>query len=109
MTKTEVESLTRPELRSAAKKAGIKYGKMSLLQIREALVASKPAKVVEKTKKQKGVARPGSKMLAAIELVQKHPDWERKQMIVAFIEKIGLTEKGAPTYYQLVKKKLNTK
>jgi hypothetical protein len=109
MTKSEVEALNRSELRSAAKKAGIKYGKLSLLQLREALVAHNPSKVVVKTKKEKGVARPGSKMLLAIQLVEKHPDWARKVAIQAFQDKIGLTKAGSATYWQLVNKKLNTK
>lgn len=41
MNKTEVESLNPSELRAAAKKAGIKYGKMSLLRMRTALVDTK--------------------------------------------------------------------
>ncbi len=104
---TKIADMNRVELRAAAKAAGIKYGKLSLMQIREELekVGTKVTKPV--TKKDKGPARSGSKMLAAIELVQKHSDWSRKQILTAFVEKIGLTEKGAPTYFQLVKKKLN--
>lgn len=106
MTKTEVESLNRAELRAAAKKAGIKYGKMSLMQVREALFFLKPTKVVEKTKKKDGSARDGSKMALAIAIFQKSPNAVRKDVIAKFISEAGLTKAGSSTYFQLIKKKL---
>lgn len=108
MTKFTVESVEkmgRNDLRAAAKSVGIKYGKLSLMQIREQLVNSKPAKA-EKSKKDNGPARAGSKMLLAIEIMKKNPNQPRKVVIGKFIDEAKLTKAGASTYYQLCLKKL---
>jgi len=62
--------------------------------------------VVEKTKKDKGPARAGSKMLAAMEVYKKNPNSVRKDVIAKFMADVGLTKAGSSTYYQLIKKKL---
>jgi len=88
-------------------KAGIKYGKMSLMQIREALIAGKPTKWRDAAKG-KNQARPGSKMEAAIKIVADNPNLPRKAIIARFIDDAGLTKAGANTYYQLVHKKIGS-
>lgn len=105
---SDFEKMDRNQLRAAAKAVGIKYGKMSLLQIREALAAHKPAKPSKAAKKETKVRkeRTGTKMEAAIALVEKHPDWDRKKIIAAFIDTVGLTKAGSNTYYTLVMKKV---
>lgn len=49
---------------------------------------------------------PPSKMSVATELYTKHKAEGRKVVLVAFIEKAGLTKAGANTYYANLKKKL---
>jgi hypothetical protein len=101
-----IAEMSRQELRTAAKAAGIKYGKMSLMQIREALKDAKPVKKAgPKVRKQ----REGTKMEAAMAVMEKYPDKARKEIIAKFISDVGLTKAGANTYYSLVQKKLKTK
>jgi hypothetical protein len=101
LNQATVEKMNRSELRTAAKQAGIKYGKMSLMQVREALVAHKPSKVEKKGERK---ARTGTKMQKAIALFDKSA--ARKDVIAKFMSEAKLTKAGAATYYALVKKKL---
>jgi hypothetical protein len=118
MTANDYNSLSRTELRQHAKAAGIKYGKMSLMQIREALANvdtkvlknAKPpkkagSKVVAKVRKE----RTGTKMESALEVMTKNPNMVRKQIIAKFIDDVGLTKAGANTYYSLCQKKWKAK
>jgi hypothetical protein len=120
MNATDYNSLNRTELRQHAKAAGIKYGKMSLLQIREALAGadtkllSKPAKGPKKaiSKANKGdnkksrKQRTGTKMELALEICKKNPNMPRKGIIAKFISEAKLTKAGANTYYALCQKKI---
>jgi hypothetical protein len=103
---TAIADMNRSELRAAAKAAGIKYGKLSLMQIREALTNHKPAKAKKSGERKQ---RTGTKMEAALAVMEKHPGLVRKQIIAKFIDDVGLTKAGANTYYALVQKKLKTK
>jgi hypothetical protein len=96
----------RTELRAAAKAAGIKYGKLSLMQIREALVKEAPASKTSNNKKSTRNKRGGTKMEAAIAIMKDNPDKSRKEIIALFISKAKLTKAGSNTYYTLVQKAL---
>jgi hypothetical protein len=111
---TTVAEMTRAELRSACKASGIKYGKLSVMQMREVLMKT-PEIVAEKTGTTKAAKkkvakkgrkeRTGTKMEGAIDVVAKNPNLPRKAIIALFIDKVGLTKAGANTYYALVTKK----
>jgi len=109
MTTAEIASMSRADLRKAAKAAGIKYGKMSLMQIREALSEVKPTKSKKADGPKVRKERTGTKMEAALELMTKNPGLVRKQIITKFIDDVGLTKAGANTYYSLCQKKLKAK
>jgi hypothetical protein len=100
--------MTRQELRAAAKQAGIKYGKMSLLQIRNALADVKPA---AKSKKEKvgRKERTGTKMESALKIMSDNSDKSRKEILALFQSKAKLTKAGSATYYALCQKKLKSK
>ena len=110
----KIEAMSKRELYAAAKARGIKYGRMSMFQIREALKgnpdepAPKKAEPKEKKGRAKRQAADGkpSKMDLAIEVVKNNPKQPRKVIIKKFIDDVGLTKAGASTYYTLVKKKL---
>jgi hypothetical protein len=102
-TKEQVEGMTRKDLRASAKKVGIKYGQLSLMQLREALVDYKPSKKVEKEDRKK---RSNTKMQLAVDLYTKNVDASRKEIIELFISKAKLTKAGSATYYSLIKQKL---
>ena len=104
-TQATVEKMDRKELRAAAKQAGIKYGKLSLMQVREALIKHKGNTDKIPSKKERA-KRGGTKMEAAIALVKANPDSARKEIIALFISKAKLTKAGANTYYTLVQKAL---
>jgi hypothetical protein len=113
MNATDYTTLNRTELRQHAKAAGIKYGKMSLLQIREALakadtkLLSKPAKAAKKANgKAERKAKTGTKMEKALKLMEKNPGLVRKAILAKFMNDVGLTKAGAATYYALITKKL---
>jgi hypothetical protein len=100
--------MTRKELRAAAKTAGIKYGKMSLLQIKNALADVKPGakkKAEPKVRKE----RTNTKMAQAIAIATKYPDLDRKGLIAKFMSDAKLTKAGASTYLSLVRAKMKTK
>jgi DNA-directed RNA polymerase specialized sigma24 family protein len=103
-----IDQMSRQELRAAAKAAGIKYGKLSLFQIREALKDAKPVSKKKSEPKERKV-RSGTKMEAALAVMTKYPDKARKEIIAKFIDDVGLTKAGAATYYSLVQKKMKTK
>jgi hypothetical protein len=120
MNAIDYTHLGKAELRQHAKAAGIKYGKMSLLQIREALakvdtatlVVGKPAKKAgpsgrKNPSKPERKERTGTKMEKALAIVQDNRDLPRKAIIKLFMEKAKLTKAGSATYYSLVQKKLN--
>jgi hypothetical protein len=100
--------MTRQELRAAAKKAGIKYGKMSLLQIRNALADVKPGAAVKSKKEKVRKERTGTKMESAMKILADNGDKSRKEIIALFQSKAKLTAAGANTYYQLCQKKLKS-
>src|SRR5665213_1113419 len=62
-----VEKMGKQELHQNAKRLGIKYGKLSLMQIREALIASDD-KVPTKPKQRDTSPRKGSKVEKCVEL-----------------------------------------
>jgi hypothetical protein len=97
-----IDKMSRQELRAAAKAAGIKYGKMSLMQIRDALRDHTPAPKKKTTERKE---RTGTKMEKALAIRAKFPDLARKEIIAKFISDAGLTKAGANTYYALVMKK----
>jgi hypothetical protein len=100
-----VDKMTRTELRAAAKAAGIKYGKMSLMQIRDALRDVKPVAKKERVRAE----RTGTKMEAAIKIIEDNSDKSRKEILALFQTKAKLTKAGANTYYSLCQKKLKAK
>jgi hypothetical protein len=117
LTKETIDKMSRKDLRLTAKVAGIKYGKLSVMQIREALlnapdvVTEKPTKSAKKkiaTKKETKVRkeRTGTKMEAAMEIMQENDGKSRKEIIALFMSKAKLTKAGAATYYALCKKKM---
>jgi hypothetical protein len=107
-TQEQVEKMSKAELHKNAKAAGIKYGKLSLMQTREALVAYKPDSKPAKKKGEKAVRkkRSGTKMELALEIVKKNPNLARKEIIAKFISEAKLTKAGSATYYALVTNKL---
>ena len=110
LTADQIEKMGKRELNAAAKARGIKYGKMSLLQIREALKAN-PDEPAPKEKSKRGGKRPTkdgkpSKMDRALEIMKSNPKQTRKVIIGKFINDVGLTKAGASTYYTLCQKKL---
>ena len=117
LTGEKIEQMGKRELYAAAKARGIKYGRMSLMQIRDALKANpdepapkqKGAKAKKAPPKRKAADGKPSKMDAAIEVMRKNPNLPRKSIIAKFIDDVGLTKAGASTYYTLVQKKLKDK
>jgi hypothetical protein len=106
LTGDQIDKMTKAELGKACKARGIKHGKMSLMQQREALKKDKdePApKVKAKREKQEG-PRPGSKMEKATEIYAANKDKARKDILKLFETKAGLTKAGANTYYALIVK-----
>lgn len=106
LTKEVIDKMTNQEIRTAAKSVGIKYGKLSKMQIQAALVGTDPK--APKVKAVKGPRAPkvGTKMEKATEYFKANKSMARKDLIKYFMEKIGLTKPGANTYHQLIKKKL---
>lgn len=120
MTANDYSSMSKKELHHYAKAAGIKYGKLSLMQIREQLAKvdtkalSKPSVgpkkasnkgKMAKSPKQPRAERKGTKMQKAIALFDK--TLSRKDVIAKFMSEAKLTKAGAATYYALVKKKIS--
>ncbi len=102
-----VEKMSKAELHKTAKAFGIKYGKLSLLQIREALIKAgdePPTKEKKERKKQDG-PREGSKMALAVEVYRDNKDKARKDILKLFMDKVKLTKAGANTYFAIIKKK----
>jgi hypothetical protein len=60
-TMTTIAEMSKTELRTAAKAAGLKYGKMSLMQIREALTNHKPSKSKKATEPKVRKERTGTR------------------------------------------------
>lgn len=106
LNQATVEKMGRKDLRAAAKAAGIKYGKLSLMQIREALVKGEGTTKSTNNKKSARTKRGGTKMEAAIAIMKDNPDKSRKEIIALFISKAKLTKAGSNTYYTLVQKAL---
>lgn len=133
LTPEQIEQMSKAELYGAAKVRGIKYGRLSLFQIREQLKEWKEPVVIQttastsneqiveevpvKTKKtvaKKKVVKPvkkerkvrtGTKMQKCREIVENNPKAERKEIIKLFMSKAGLSKAGSATYFQLLKKK----
>jgi hypothetical protein len=123
-TVEQVEKMDRMHLIRAAKTVGIKTGKLSLMQIREALVKSdlsaadrKPAKkavkvdykpnvtnrkpeVVEKTKKVDG-PRSGTKLSQCFDLYKSNQKLARKDIMALFIKDVKISKACANTYVSL--------
>lgn len=120
MNAIDYTTLSKKELHQHAKAAGIKYGRLSLLQIREQLakadtkVLAGPRKPVKKankgastkTEKKVRAKREGTKMEKAIAIVKANPNKARKDIIKLFISDAKLTKAGSATYYSLVMKAL---
>lgn len=118
LTTDAIDQMSKMELRHAAKQRNIKYGKLSLLQIREALksnpeeieMSSKKKAVAKKAPAKKKVGKTGdgpSKMDLAVEIYKANKNAPRKKLIELFMKDAGLTKAGAGTYVQLVRKKLS--
>lgn len=110
LTNEQIEKMNKGELHKAAKARSIKYGKLSVMQVREALKANpdvpKPAAKAKRVPpKRKDDGKP-SKMDKAVEIMKANPKLVRKDIIALFMSDAGLTKAGASTYYQLVQKKL---
>jgi hypothetical protein len=104
---TGLETMGRQELRRLAKEHGIKYSKMSLFQIREALKDVKPSKKKDEPKERK--QRTGTKMQSALKIMEDNPDLPRKSILKLFQDKAKLTLNGSATYYALCQKRLKKK
>jgi|GEM_PF-5833657 len=103
-----VEKMDKAELHRTAKKFGIKYGKLSLMQIREALINAgdePPNKEKKQRAKQEG-PRPGSKMEKAVMIYSENKDKPRKEILKLFQDRVKLTKAGSNTYFAIIKKKM---
>lgn len=109
LTDEQIESMSKAQLRTACKARSIKYGKMSIMQQREALKQNKDEPAVkEKGKKGRPKSdgpRPGSKVEAALKIFQDNKGKPRKDVIKLFMEKAKLSKAAANTYYQNIKTK----
>lgn len=109
LTDDQIDKMGKRELNAAAKVRGIKYGKMSLLQIREALKKNPdepaPQEKGKRAPRKTADGKP-SKMERAIAVFKSNPKQPRKVIIKKFIDDVGLTKAGASTYYTLVQQKL---
>jgi TorA maturation chaperone TorD len=114
----QIEKMSKTELFSAAKARNLKYGKLSLMQIRDLLkqhkelpeVKAKTAKKAVKAKTKsagksdRGV-RPGTKMAGCVAIYDENPNASRKELLNLFIAKGKLTSlPAASTYLQNIKK-----
>lgn len=119
LTNDQIDSMSKAELRTACKARGIKHGKLSILQQRDALKAMKAEPLdhsltdeIKMNKKGKKVRakqdgpRAGSKMALALEICKVNKGKDRKDILKLFMDKAKLTKAGASTYYQLVQKRL---
>jgi len=107
LTDKQIDDMNRADLAKACKARGIKHGKLSLMQQRDALKANKDEpKPKEKKVREKGNREPRGKMALAIDLFQKNKDKPRKEIIKLFQEKAKLTKAGSATYYALIQKRL---
>jgi hypothetical protein len=104
LTNDQIDNMSKAELRAACKARGIKFGRLSLLQQRDALKENKAEPV--KAKKEKKEYEPRGKMAQAIDIYVKNKDKARKEIIALFISKAKLTKAGSATYYALIKKRL---
>lgn len=102
----QLDKMNKAQVNAVAKKLGIKYGKLSLMQTREAIVNFKDVPKVDMKAKAK-TARDGSKMAKCIDIFKK--GGSRQDIIAKFASEAKVTQKALGTYYQLVKKKLATK
>ncbi len=106
LTNEQIDKMTKAELSKACKARGIKAGKLSLMQQREALKKDKeePAPKVKAKREMQEGPRPGSKMEKATEIYAANKDKPRKEILKLFETKAGLTKAGANTYYALIVK-----
>jgi len=93
-----VEKMGKQELHQNAKRLGIKYGKLSLMQIREALIASDD-KVPTKPKQRDTSPRKGSKVEKCVELYKANSKATRQELIAIFIKSGGLTSPASASTY----------
>jgi|SRR5665213_971505 len=98
MKEEAVNQMSRLQLRTAAKAYGIKYGKLSLMQIREALIEAGDVPIVKKKQKDNG-PRAGSKVEKCLELYREHPKASRQELIGIFIKEGKLTSPAAASTY----------
>lgn len=107
LTNDQIDEMSKSDLAKACKARGIKYGKMSLMQQRDALKANKEEpKPKEKKQREKGDREPRGKMALAIDLYTKNKDKPRKEIIKLFQDKAKLTKAGSATYYALIQKRI---
>ncbi|MFL6601803.1 MAG: hypothetical protein ACJ8R9_10775 [Steroidobacteraceae bacterium] len=110
MKKDVVEALDKTKLFQTAKRFGIKTSKLSLMQIREALVKAGDEPPKKEKKPKADGPRPGSKVARCLELYKDNIKLPRKDIIELFLKKGGLTSKAAAsTYFQNIKSKYGTK
>jgi hypothetical protein len=107
LTDKQIDDMSKVQLRTACKARGIKYGKLSLMQQREALKAQKdePSPKQKKARTKQDGPREGSKMALALQVFKDNKGKERKDILKLFIDKVKLSKAGANTYYQLLKSK----
>lgn len=113
LTNEQIDSFSKAQLRTACKARGIKYGKMSIMQQRDALKANKdepaPKAKGKKGRPKSDGPRPGSKSAKCLEIYNANKDKSRKELLELFIKKGGLTSPAAAsTYYQNIKKRFGT-
>jgi|SRR5581483_189477 len=106
LTDKQIDDMSKGDLAKACKARGIKHGKLSLLQQREALKKQKdePAPK-EKKAREKGDREPRGKMALAIDIFTKNKDKPRKEVLKLFQDKAKLTKAGSATYYALIQKR----
>jgi len=107
LTDKQIDEMSKGDLGKACKARGIKHGKLSLLQQREALKKQKdePAPK-EKKAREKGDREPRGKMALAIDIFEKNKDKPRKEVLNLFQDRAKLTKAGSATYYALIQKRL---
>ena len=105
LTDNQIDEMTKAELAKACKARGIKHGRLSLLQQRNALKANKEEPKA-KEKKSREPREPRGKMAVAIGLYEKNQDKPRQEILKLFQEKADLTKAGANTYFALIRKRL---
>ena len=105
LTDKQIDEMTKVELAKACKARGIKHGRLSLLQQRNALKANKEEPKA-KEKKAREPREPRGKMAVAIGIYEKNKDKERQEILKLFQDTAKLTKAGANTYFALIRKRL---